>query len=89
MIGMVKAGLGIAALPLPVVRDELASGALQLVDALPALDALPIAVNIRSERNAPMLDDFLTTAVEVCEAWLLRNGAAPLDPDRDRTHGRR
>lgn len=88
MIGMVKAGLGVAALPLPVVRDELASGALQLVDALPALDALPIAVNIRSERNAPMLDDFLTTAVEVCEAWLLRNGAAPLDPDRDRTHGR-
>lgn len=69
MIGLVKAGLGVAALPLPVVQPELEAGTLHLIDVKPALDSLPIAVNIRRERNSTMLDDFLAMAVEVCEAW--------------------
>jgi DNA-binding transcriptional LysR family regulator len=72
MIGMVKAGLGVAALPLPVVMDEIDRGVLHVVDGLPDLDSLPISVNIRSEHHSPILEDFLAMAVAVCESWSRR-----------------
>jgi len=82
MISLVRTGFGVAALPLSVVHAEAAAGNLRIVPVRPALAPLPIVVNIRSERNSPMLDDFLAVAIEVSAAWTLqfdtRMGAARL-----------
>lgn len=78
MISLVKTGFGVAALPLPVVHAELSAGSLRLVRARPTLAPLPIVVNIRSERNSPMLDDFLATAIEVSASWTREFDALPV-----------
>lgn len=74
MISLVKAGLGVAALPLPVVDADLRAGALRRLDVDPSPRPLPIVVNIRVERSSPMLEDFKGTAMQVCEAWMRRFG---------------
>ena len=69
MIGLVKSGFGVAALPLPAIRADVASGSLRILNVKPALNPLPIAVNVRTEGNSPMIEDFLVTTSQVCNSW--------------------
>ena len=65
MIDIAKAGGGIGIFPRPLVRSEVASGALALIDAMPALAPVEFHVAMRVADTEPVLTQIFERAAKL------------------------
>jgi DNA-binding transcriptional LysR family regulator len=82
MIALVKAGFGVAPLPVAVVQGELQAQELIALDVQTPLPPLPVCASQRAEPGSLLNDTLIALAAEVCDAFLATVKQAPPATDR-------
>lgn len=77
MVDLARAGFGVAHLPLPVIRDDLAAGRLVALDVAPEPEALPLVASVRAEPSSPLAESLAELACATCDDFLAAGTRAP------------